>query len=183
MNISSADSSSHRSGRAAFPHPALRVTFALSDDRRCEPRAQAGEDHAVGRPRTEPTVAWRWIGGATTCARYVRRGARSSPSSAVASHAVIDILAAQFAAQLLVLPSHRRLAMSPTPGFGGAQRATQPTLRRVTAHDPVEAARSEEEAISSGKAFELAATQDNLTARASSSKGRRPKARAWRPAE
>jgi hypothetical protein len=27
---------------------------------------------------------------------------------------------AQFAAQLLVLPAHRRVAMSPTPGFDGA---------------------------------------------------------------
>src|SRR5450631_2388222 len=65
---------SHRSGRAGFPHPALRVKFALSDGKHCEPRAQEVEDHVAGRPRTVPTVAWRWIGGATTCARYVRRG-------------------------------------------------------------------------------------------------------------
>jgi predicted transcriptional regulator len=43
-----------------------------------------------------------------------------------------------------------------------------------------EAARSEEEALSSGKAFELAAAFDNLTARASGAKALRPKARAWR---
>ena len=43
-----------------------------------------------------------------------------------------------------------------------------------------EAARSEEETLSSGKAFELAATFDYLTARASGVKARRPKARAWR---
>jgi predicted transcriptional regulator len=43
-----------------------------------------------------------------------------------------------------------------------------------------EAARSEEEALSSGKAFELAASFDYLTARASGTKARRPKARAWR---
>ena len=73
---------SHRSGRAGFPHPALRVKFALSDGKHCEPRVQEAEDHAAGSPRTVPTVAWRWIGGATTCARYVRRGAGSSPSSA-----------------------------------------------------------------------------------------------------
>ena len=43
-----------------------------------------------------------------------------------------------------------------------------------------EAARSEEEALSGGKAFGLAATFDYLTARASGAKVRRPKARAWR---
>jgi hypothetical protein len=43
-----------------------------------------------------------------------------------------------------------------------------------------EAARSEEQALSSGKAFELAATFDYLAARASGVKARRPKARAWR---
>ena len=43
-----------------------------------------------------------------------------------------------------------------------------------------EAAISEEEAFSSGKSFELAATFDYLTARASGAKARRPKARAWR---
>lgn len=43
-----------------------------------------------------------------------------------------------------------------------------------------EAARSEEEAISSGRTFDLAATFDYLTARASGAKARRPKARAWR---
>jgi predicted transcriptional regulator len=43
-----------------------------------------------------------------------------------------------------------------------------------------EAARSEEEAFISGKAFELAATFDYLIARASGAKARRPKARAWR---
>ena len=43
-----------------------------------------------------------------------------------------------------------------------------------------EAAISEEEAFSSGKSFELAATFDYLTARASGTKARRPKARAWR---
>src|SRR5271163_1082081 len=39
------------------------------------------KDHVAGSRRAEPTAAWRWIGGATTCARYVRRGAGSSPSS------------------------------------------------------------------------------------------------------
>jgi predicted transcriptional regulator len=43
-----------------------------------------------------------------------------------------------------------------------------------------EAARSEEEALSSGKAFELAATFDYLAARASGARTRRPKARGWR---
>jgi predicted transcriptional regulator len=43
-----------------------------------------------------------------------------------------------------------------------------------------EAARSEQEALSSGKAFELAAAFDYLTARASGGKARRPKARTWR---
>jgi predicted transcriptional regulator len=43
-----------------------------------------------------------------------------------------------------------------------------------------EAARSQEEALSSGKTFELAATFDYLTARASGAKTRRPRARAWR---
>jgi predicted transcriptional regulator len=43
-----------------------------------------------------------------------------------------------------------------------------------------EAARSEAEALSSGKAFELAATFDYLTTRASGAKARRPKARTWR---
>ena len=43
-----------------------------------------------------------------------------------------------------------------------------------------EASRSEEEAISSGRTFDLAATFDYLTARASGAKARRPKARAWR---
>lgn len=43
-----------------------------------------------------------------------------------------------------------------------------------------EAGRSEEEALSSRKTFELAATFDYLTARASGAKARRPKARAWR---
>jgi len=43
-----------------------------------------------------------------------------------------------------------------------------------------EAAISEEEVFSSGKSFELAATFDYLTARASGAKARRPKARAWR---
>ena len=46
-----------------------------------------------------------------------------------------------------------------------------------------EAARAEEEVLSSGKAFELAATFDYLTARASGAKARRPKARAWRPSK
>lgn len=43
-----------------------------------------------------------------------------------------------------------------------------------------EAARSEEEVLASGKAFELTATFDYLAARASGVKARRPKARAWR---
>ena len=43
-----------------------------------------------------------------------------------------------------------------------------------------EAARSEEEAVASGKAFELAATFDYLAERVSGTKARRPKARAWR---
>lgn len=43
-----------------------------------------------------------------------------------------------------------------------------------------EAARSEQEAFSSGRSFELAATFDYLTARASGAKARRPKTRAWR---
>ncbi|MGA7538203.1 MAG: hypothetical protein WBW93_05500 [Steroidobacteraceae bacterium] len=43
-----------------------------------------------------------------------------------------------------------------------------------------EAARSEEEALASGKAFELTPTFDYLAARASGVKARRPKARAWR---
>jgi predicted transcriptional regulator len=43
-----------------------------------------------------------------------------------------------------------------------------------------EAAHSEEEALSSGKAFELAAAFDYLAARASGAKTRRPKARSWR---
>ena len=43
-----------------------------------------------------------------------------------------------------------------------------------------EASRSEEEAFSSGRSFELAATFDYLTARASGAKTRRPKTRAWR---
>jgi len=43
-----------------------------------------------------------------------------------------------------------------------------------------EAARSEAEALSSGKAFELAATFDYLAARTAGVKPRRPKARAWR---
>jgi predicted transcriptional regulator len=42
-----------------------------------------------------------------------------------------------------------------------------------------EAARSEEEAFSSGKAYELGATFDYLTARASGAKTRRPRVRAW----
>jgi predicted transcriptional regulator len=46
-----------------------------------------------------------------------------------------------------------------------------------------EAARSEEEALSSGRAFELAATFDYLTTRASGAKARRPKARIWRPSK
>ncbi len=43
-----------------------------------------------------------------------------------------------------------------------------------------EAARSEEEALASGKAFELTATFDYLDARDSDLKARRPRARAWR---
>ena len=43
-----------------------------------------------------------------------------------------------------------------------------------------EAARSEAEALSSGKAFELATTFDYLAARTAGVKTRRPKARAWR---
>src|ERR1700733_6169878 len=43
-----------------------------------------------------------------------------------------------------------------------------------------EAARSEQEALSSGRSFELAATFDYLTARAAGAKARRPKTRAWR---
>ena len=46
-----------------------------------------------------------------------------------------------------------------------------------------EAARSERETLASGKAFELAAAFDYLTARASGMKARRPKARAWRPSK
>src|SRR6516162_4380898 len=54
---------SHRSGRAGFPHPALRVKGLLSDGKYCEQRVREAEDHVAGMPRTEPTVAWRWIGG------------------------------------------------------------------------------------------------------------------------
>ena len=43
-----------------------------------------------------------------------------------------------------------------------------------------EAARSEAEALSSGKGFELAATFDYLAARTAGVKTRRPRARAWR---
>jgi predicted transcriptional regulator len=43
-----------------------------------------------------------------------------------------------------------------------------------------EAARSEEETLVSGKTFDLAASFDYLTARASGAKARRPKARSWR---
>ena len=46
-----------------------------------------------------------------------------------------------------------------------------------------EAARSEQETLASGKAFELAAAFDYLTARASGMKVRRPRARAWRPSK
>ena len=46
-----------------------------------------------------------------------------------------------------------------------------------------EAACAEEEALSSGKALELAATFDYLAARASGAKAPRPKARAWRPSK
>jgi hypothetical protein len=68
-------------GIGHITHPALRVKFALSDGKHCERCAPEVKDHAAERPRTEPTAAWRWIGGAATCARYVRRGAGSSPSS------------------------------------------------------------------------------------------------------
>lgn len=43
-----------------------------------------------------------------------------------------------------------------------------------------EAARSEQQALSSGKAFDLSGTFDYLAARAAGAKARRPKARAWR---
>jgi predicted transcriptional regulator len=57
------------------------------------------------------------------------------------------------------------------------REAERSELRARFADD---AARSEEEALASGKAFELAATFDYLAARATGVKGRRPKARAWR---
>ena len=57
------------------------------------------------------------------------------------------------------------------------REAERSELRAQFADD---AGRSEKEALSSGKAFELAATFDYLTARASGTKARRPKARTWR---
>jgi len=59
-----------------------------------------------------------------------------------------------------------------------AREAERSELRARFADD---AARSEEEAFSSGKTFGLAATFDYLTARASGTKTRRPRARTWRP--
>jgi hypothetical protein len=58
-----------------------------------------------------------------------------------------------------------------------SKRRKSPELRARFAD---EAARSEEQALSSGKTLELAATFDYLTARASGTKALRPKARAWR---
>jgi predicted transcriptional regulator len=58
-----------------------------------------------------------------------------------------------------------------------AREAERSELRARFADEP---ARSEEEALSSGKAFELATTFDYLSARAAGVKTRRPKARAWR---
>ena len=58
-----------------------------------------------------------------------------------------------------------------------AREAERSELR---AHFADEAARSEEEALSSGKAFGLAATFDYLAARAAGTKARRPRARSWR---
>ena len=59
-----------------------------------------------------------------------------------------------------------------------AREAERSELRARFADD---AARSEEEAFASGKTFGLAAAFDYLTARASGTKARRPRARAWRP--
>ena len=104
---------SHRSGRAGFPHPALRVKFALSDGKHCEPRAQEVKDHVAGRPRTVPTVASRWIGGATTCARYVRRGAGSSTSSVrcrSVSNTHSDHAACGSVARAAILPAYGDVA-------------------------------------------------------------------------
>ena len=61
-----------------------------------------------------------------------------------------------------------------------AREAARSELRARFAE---EAARSEEETLASGKAFELAATFDYLTARVSGAKARRPKARSWRPSK
>lgn len=58
-----------------------------------------------------------------------------------------------------------------------AREAERSELRARFADD---AARSEEEVLSSGKAYELGAVFDYLTARVSSTKARRPRARAWR---
>ncbi len=72
---------SHRSGRAELPHPAPQVKLSLGDGRYYERRAPAVKESVARTPRTEPTAAWHWNGGVTTCARYVRRDAGSSPAS------------------------------------------------------------------------------------------------------
>ena len=54
---------------------------SLGDSKRCEPHALAVTGHVARTPRTAPTAAWHWNGDVTTCARYVRRDAGSSPAS------------------------------------------------------------------------------------------------------
>lgn len=60
------------------------------------------------------------------------------------------------------------------------REAERSELRAQFAED---AAGSEEEALASGKAFELDAVFDYLTARVSGTKARRPKSRTWRPSK
>lgn len=61
-----------------------------------------------------------------------------------------------------------------------AREADRGELRAQFARD---AALSEEEALASGKAIGIDAAFDYLAGRASGTKARRPKARAWRPSK
>jgi predicted transcriptional regulator len=72
-------------------------------------------------------------------------------------------------------------AASKTPHAFMVEALARETERsELRARFAEEAARSEEQALASGKAFELDATFDYLTARVSGAKARRPKARSWR---
>jgi len=70
---------SHRSGRAAFPHPAPRISASLRHGKYCEPRAGAAGDNGSINDGSAPSPYLNgWTADSATCASSVRPAAENA---------------------------------------------------------------------------------------------------------